>query len=254
LTASFALSTQRALAHRANLAAEILLTATSVAAGLATLGIVYDHTAALAGWPPAEATVLLGAFFVVSGLLRAFVEPNLSFFAGKVRDGQFDDLLLLPAPSWFLASLGTCEPLALAESLLGAGTIAAGLARLPRGPSLGGVLAGGALLLAGLAIAWAARVLLASLAFWAPGIEPSVLYGSLWQLGRYPIGIYSPLLRRLLTSLVPVAFITTVPARALTRGADPRTLATALAFALGAVALTRLVWAAGLRRYTSATS
>ncbi len=73
------------------------------------------------------------------------------------------------------------------------------------------------LLLAGTVIAWATRVLLASLAFWAPGAEPTVLYSGFWQLGRYPIDIYHPIVRGLLIYVVPVAFISSIPARA-----DPR--------------------------------
>jgi ABC-2 type transport system permease protein len=103
-------------------------------------------------------------------------------------------------------------------------------------------------------LAWASRVLLACLAFWALGFEPEVLYSAVWQLGRYPVNIYHPAIRRLLTYVAPVAFIAAVPARTLTCGADPVLLIARLAAAAVSVWVAQRAWQAGLRRYTSATS
>ncbi len=61
-------------------------------------------------------------------------------------------------------------------------------------------------------------------------------------------------MRGLLTYLVPVAFISSIPARSLTRGADLPLLAVGLGAALGSALLAYAVWRLGLRRYTSATS
>ena len=103
-------------------------------------------------------------------------------------------------------------------------------------------------------VAWAARLLLAGAAFWAPGVDLTTVYAGLWQLGRYPLDVYAPWVRGLLTWVVPVAFVSTFPARALTRGAEPAVLLGGVAAAAGAIAVVGAVWRAGLRRYTSATS
>lgn len=254
LTGIFVISVQRQLAHRANLAFEALLTATSIGAGAAAVAIVFTHAHRLAGWTLGETIILLGAFSIVSGLLQTFVEPNLAWFAAKVTSGELDDLLLQPVPSLFLASLGTCQPWALFQVALGLLVTAAGVPHLAHSLSAGGVLACALLLAAGVMIAWSYRVVLAGLAFWAPGLEPSVLYFAFWQLGRYPITIYHPALRLLLTYVIPVAFIATVPARALAHGSTPTLLLQSAAAALVATLVAGRVWTAGLRRYTSATS
>jgi ABC-2 type transport system permease protein len=248
-----AISIQRELAHRANLLFEALLALFSTAAGLLALRIVYTQAEALAGWRLEEAIVLLGMYQLVSGLLATFVEPNLAWFAGKVIGGELDDLLLKPVPSLLMASLGGCQPWALLQVALGILIVGAAMpleTQITATNALSALL----LLLAGAVIAWATRVLLASLAFWAPGVEPTVLYSAFWQLGRYPVDIYHPIVRGLLIYLVPVAFVGSIPARALTRGADPALLALGLAAALGAVLLAQAAWRLGLRRYTSATS
>lgn len=248
------IAVQRKLAHRANLVFEGILTTLSVAAGIAAVAIVFTHTHSLAGWSMPEILVLLGMFQVVSGLLATFVQPNLSWFAEKVTGGQLDAILLQPVPSLFSASLGTCEPWSLYQVGLGLAVIGMGAAPLRNDLTFGDASVALVLLAAGTIIAWASRVLLACLAFWAPGVEPTVFYGALWELGRYPINIYHPLVRRLLTYVVPVAFISTIPAQALTRGVSPALLVGGVVAAAAATWLAVSAWNAGLRRYTSATS
>lgn len=252
--AVFSISLRRELAFRANLLFQALTTGAGSAAALAALGIVYARTDTLGGWSLGEAIVLLGTYQIVSGVLATFIEPNVQWFAGQVTSGKLDDVLLKPVPSVFLASLGTCAPLGLSQVALGVAVLAVGLRALGTSPTPWGVLGWLLLLAVGIAVTWASRVALASLAFWAPYVTPDVLYGALWQFGRYPVSIYPQPIRFVLTYVLPVAFIATIPARALSRGADPAALATGLAAGLGAVAIAQLVWNAGLRRYTSATS
>lgn len=248
------LTIQRELAHRVNLFFQAALALTQVAAGLAALTVIYTHVNTLAGWTAAQATILLGIYEIVSGLLQAFIEPNLAFFSNKIYGGELDDLLLQPAPTLFTASFGNCQPWALAEVALGMLIVALSAAHLGVSPTPGGIVAALLLLLVGIIIMWASRVLLASLAFWAQRLELSVLYSGWWQLGRYPITIYPGPIRWVLTYIVPVAFIATFPAYALTHPFDPLLLAGGAAAALGALVAVRLVWRAALRRYTSATS
>jgi len=250
----FSISLRRGLAFRGNLHFEWLISITGVAAGLAALGIVYTRTDALGGWSLGEAIVLLGTYQVVSGMLWTFIEPNLVSFHGQVLDGELDDILLKPVPSIFLASLGTCAPLGLAQVVSGAGVVTLGMWRLGSVPSVPNALAWLLLLATGIVITWATRVLLASVTFWAPSLQLHVVYMALWQFGRYPVTIYRQPIRFSLTYLVPIAFSATAPAQALTRELSLLPILTSLTFAGGACMVARTVWRSGLRRYTSATS
>ncbi len=72
--------------------------------------------------------------------------------------------------------------------------------------------------------------------------------------GRYPISAYPSGLRTLFTLVLPVAFLTTVPAEALLgRGSTPWLLAS-LAVAALALAGSRWFWRYALNFYTSASS
>lgn len=253
-----AISVQCELAHRANLGFEALRMAVELAVGILTLDVVFSRTNTLAGWGPAQALVVLGFFTCMSGVLQAFVEPNLVFFAVRVlHSGLLDEVLLRPVPSVVLASLGTCQPWALAQVVLGIGVIATGLLRAGATPSVLEIGAGVLVVLAGIATMWATRLLVAALAFWSPYGDPSVLYDAAWQLGRYPVGIYPAALRVILATVVPIAFLTTVPARILLGGRESSIVVPVLGglvVALAAVLVAILVWNRALRRYTSATS
>lgn len=252
--AIIAVSLQRELAFRANLVFQVLMTVLGIVSGLAALGIVYTQTQTLAGWSWAEAIVLLGTYQIVSGLYTTFVEPNLQWFGGQVRDGTLDGMLLKPIPSLFLVSLGSCAPLGLGQVGMGIVVLGAGLSKLGVSVMLSNV--AGWLLLLGVAlcVTWASRVLLASLVFWAQGLELDVVYGAVWQFGRYPVSIYQQPLRFVLTYILPVACISTIPTYALTRGVSVPLLLLGLMVGLSSIMLVHLVWNAGLRRYTSATS
>jgi ABC-2 type transport system permease protein len=60
--------------------------------------------------------------------------------------------------------------------------------------------------------------------------------------------------QRVLLTAVPVALITSLPARALIEGIDGMTMLLTLLGAFVSVQLVSVVWRLGLRRYSSATS
>lgn len=252
--AIFSVSLRRELAFRANLVVQLLLVAISIVSGLAAIGIVYTQTETLGGWRVGEAIALLGTYQIVGGLLATFIEPNVRWFAGQVKSGRLDDILLKPVSSIFLASLGSCAPLGLLEVLLGFGVLGLGIQQGEAAPTLWGILSWLLLLAVGLTVTWGSRVLLASIALWAPAIELDVVYGALWQCGRYPVTIYRQPIRFVLTYILPVAFVSTLPTYALSHGVEPQLLLASPLVAIGTVALVHVVWRAGLRRYTSATS
>ncbi len=252
--AIFSLSLRRELAFRVDLLFQVLMTAISIASGLAALGLVYTQTDTLGGWSLGEAILLLGTYQIVSGILATFIEPNVTWFAGQVKSGKLDEVLLKPVSSIFLVSLGTCAPLALSQVLIGILVLGIGLHELGAVPTPWNAIGWLALLAVGVSLTWASRVLLASLALWSPGVDLDVVYGALWQFGRYPVSIYRQPIRFVLTWVLPVAFISTFPAHALTRGAGLGLIVVGLAMGLAAMVIVQVVWNSGLRRYTSATS
>lgn len=248
------ISLQRDLAYRAEIFVRLGLSVLAAVGTIVSLAAVYSHVERLAGWSFGEAVLVLGMFLIVNGLLLTFIEPNLEWFSEKLRQGMLDDVLVKPVSSIFLTSFATSRPWSLVDVLIGVGVVAFGLSSLDTPVTLAGLAAGVALVGVGIVAAWAIRMACATVSFWAVGLELSVFWYAPWTLGRYPVDAYGRIARTALTYVLPVAFVSTFPARALTRGAEAPLLFGGVVAAVVTAGGVMLLWRAGLRRYTSATS
>ena len=77
---------------------------------------------------------------------------------------------------------------------------------------------------------------------------------SLLEAGRFPINAYSPGFRIFFTYVVPVVFLTTVPAEAMLGRMTTGWLLTSVILATGLFVAARIFWLIALRSYTSASS
>jgi len=80
------------------------------------------------------------------------------------------------------------------------------------------------------------------------------IFDSVFRMGRYPVGLYPGWLRLVLTWVVPVGFMTTVPAQALAGEVAPGMLWGGVALAIGLLLAASALFRVGLRCYTSASS
>ncbi|MFK3978765.1 ABC transporter permease [Micromonospora sp. NPDC050397] len=251
---TFALSLRRSMAHRINLAFDLAQSLLGIGAVLATTAAIYRHTDLLAGWSQAETLVLTGIYAVVSGLRVALIDPSLSTFVGCVRDGTLDEYLLRPAPSWFTTTCREHAPLALGQSLLGVGIATAGVVNLPSPPRLFDIAVTLVLVVCSLVITWSVSLAIACMGFWAARFELSPLVGSLWDVGRYPGDVYRQPLRAVVTYVVPVAGMITLPASTLAGTSSPHLVVAGVGLTGIFVSVARLLFRRGVRRYTGATS
>ena len=95
---------------------------------------------------------------------------------------------------------------------------------------------------------------MASLMFWKADFLFTWLLRPVVQLARFPAALYPGWLKLLLTWVVPVGVLTTVPAEILLDGISLPMLSAASVLAVAGLAVTSLVFRAGLRRYASASS
>lgn len=249
----FSLSLRRQVAFRADLGFEVARSVIALASSLAALLAVFTRTDQLGGFDATQAVMLLGTFQIVSGLRQGLVEPNLRFNGQQIADGSFDAILTQPAPPIFLTSLGGAAPLALGQAVLGGIVVVVAAATGRVSPTAADV-AGWALLVAtATVVMWASRCIIAATVFWALGFSLDVAYDAFWQLGAYPTTMLDQPLR-ILTYIVPVAFIATVPTAVLVGRLHPAWALAGLAAAVVSAGAALILWRRGLRHYSSATS
>ena len=110
-------------------------------------------------------------------------------------------------------------------------------------------------LICGVVIIYSFLVILATCAFWFVKLDNILnIFQSMYEAGRWPIGIYPPWLRSVLTFIVPVGFAVTVPSEGLTGRSSPALLIGALALAVVLPLVARIFWRFGIRHYSGASA
>jgi ABC-2 type transport system permease protein len=176
-------------------------------------------------------------------------------FIMSVRDGMLDFVLVKPVDAQLLNSLQSVDIWRLIDVMLGLGVLIFALARL--GAQVGLVQAALfiGMLLTGSAIIYSFWTILATLSFWFVRVENILeIFRSMYEAGRWPISLYPPWLRFVLSFIVPVAFVTTVPVEALTGRLSPQTLLRGASLAAILLVGSRLFWKLGLRQYSGASA
>ena len=250
-------SAQSDLAYRANFFISLLHSLLNFGVGVLGVVVLFGQVEMINGWDRRGTLALLGVYLTVSALRGLFLGPSLDALAGmdgEVWSGRLDFTLLRPVDAQFLASFRHWRLFSAADLLLGAGVIGAALAQPGNALTAGRLFAFALALAAGLAILYALLLVFAALIFWSPGFLFTWLLDGIFQMARYPVGIYPGWLRLVLTWVVPVGLMTTVPAQALTGELAPSLLLGSIGLAVAMLIGASIFFRIGLRRYDSASS
>lgn len=255
LTTLFKVNLQQELAYRADTLINIALSLMWLGWELLTLGIIFSNTDTLGGWGPGELLALLGVWRLVNTLLAAIIWPNTERFNTSVRDGSLDYVLLMPVNSLLLVSFSRVVIWRAWDIVLAVGLIVTGLSVSGGGVTPLNLLSFLALAASGALVIYSLWIVLIAFTFWFVKFDNNVtILQALMDAGRYPATVYPPWLRLLITFVVPVAVATTVPLQAL-RG-DLAWWQVLLFLGVGAASIrvALLVWRAGVKRYSGASS
>jgi ABC-2 type transport system permease protein len=208
--------------------------------------VLFTRLPSLQGWNLRQVMTLYGV--LAFGFGAATVVCGNAFHVARIiARGDLDYYLALPADPLLHLLVSRMSLPAWGDMLFGL------LVFLVAAPGQWGslplfVLLG---LLAGLTFVSFA-VLVGSLAFWIGSADnlANQAINALITFGLYPVEVFPRAVQWLLYTLVPAAFVGSLPARLLTNF-DWRKLALMVAFAAGITVAARLVFSRGLRRYES---
>ncbi len=206
------------------------------------------------GWGWWEALVLLGVFTFLQGFASTILAPNLNTIVQQVQQGTLDFVLLKPVSSQFWLSSRTLSLWGVPDVILGGFLIlySGNHLHLSWTHYLLGVLPLGC----ACSILYSLWFILGSTSVWFVKIYnvTEVLRG-LVEAGRYPISAYPVAYRMFFTFVVPVAFLTTVPAATVLDSQGVGVwLGGAVGLSLALWQVTHRFWQFALGFYTSASS
>lgn len=241
------------LEYRVNFILAGLTSLGNLVGGLFTLFLFYRTGYSFHGWEWEEAMVVLGFFTLLQGFSATFLVPNLSRIVRQVQDGTLDFVLLKPISSQFWLSARSVSPWGLPDLIFG--LVIVGYAGTRLGIKTSDYAIATIPILFGLAILYSLWFMFGATSIWFVKIynATEVLRGLL-EAGRFPMVAYPTAYRFFFTFIVPVAFLTTVPAEAMLGRGEIIWVIGSAVLALGLFLLSIGFWRFALRFYTSASS
>jgi ABC-2 type transport system permease protein len=170
-----------------------------------------------------------------------------------VQKGTLDFVLLKPISSQFWLSARAISPWGFPNLIFGVGILIYAGNKL--GLSLTNYLLGLIPLIFGCISLYSIWFILGATSIWFVKIYnvTEVLRG-LMEAGRYPMAAYPASYRFFFTFIVPIAFLTTVPAETLLGRGEPMWIMGSMFLAIGLLYASNQFWRFALKFYTSASS
>ena len=255
-TAYFAQFLKMRMAYRVDFLIDLLANLFALAVQLSILTVIFSKIDALRGWSFEQVLFIYGFALLPLGLFN-IVSINLYRFSEKyIVEGNFDRVLLRPINPLAQVLFESFNVSGLNELLLGSGImIYAG-----SHPGLSFHLLD---LLVRLLLAVSASLVyigvflgLPSVSFWHEdrmGLAPPVY--NVIRFSRYPITIFSPLVRFILTFVLPFAWVAFYPATYFIGSEEFRGIAGLTPLVgIAVFALGYFIWSRGVRNYASTGS
>jgi ABC-2 type transport system permease protein len=240
-----------------------LFLASQTAVATMDLGVVaaiFHQVDSLAGWSGMEVALLFGLSGVAFGLADLLIS-QVEESARHIKAGTFDLFLLRPLPTLLHLSASEFALRRIGRLLQPLVVLTVALVAAPIEWRLETAALVPVTLVSGTVIFGSVWVTTSSISFWtveSQEVANSFTYGG--QLAtHYPIDLLGAWLRRIVTFLVPLAFVAYLPAARLLGRSDPLGLPSATAWCAPLVAATaalvaRAVWSLAVRHHRSTGS
>ncbi|AFZ36241.1 protein of unknown function DUF990 [Stanieria cyanosphaera PCC 7437] len=241
------------LEYRLNFAIATFTSIANLIGSIFGLFLFYRTGYTFQGWSWQEALIVLGVFTLLQGFSNTFLVPNLNRIVEQIEQGTLDFVLLKPISSQFWLSTRMVSPWGFPDLFFGVILIV--YAGIQINLNWQDYFISLIPILFGVIILYSLWFILGATSIWFVKIYnvTEVLRGLL-EAGRYPMVAYPAIYRFFFTFIVPVAFLTTVPAEAMLGRSELTWFFGAGILAIILVIISIFFWQFALRYYTSASS
>ncbi len=218
--------------------------------------IIYGFTDTIAGWSKGEAMMVLATYLTIEFLIIVTVHRNLLYFLpAAIQRGTFDFWITKPVSTLFFAAARVFDFMDLISAASVVIVWWRALALLGINITAGQWFAWFMAIGAAYILVAALLVIIASTAFWSmTRVGAGRLFENMLSAGRVPTDVFSKPGRVLLSTIIPIAFIATVPSEILLQRVSVDTVLIGGVVEIVFVVLALYCWRVGLRHYSSASS
>ncbi len=218
--------------------------------------IIYYNIKEIAGWSYYEVLFLAGLDTIVVSLLWGLVcIYNLRNLPGKIRNGDLDIILTKPLNSLFGATLFKPYLTGIFDSISGIFIMIYSLRKIALKPSLLDISSMFISIVFGLIIAYSILIMITSLSFVFTNTETLPHIGEkIILFSSNPHHIYKGLLRKIFFYILPVVFISSIPASSILRGININHIILGFILSIAFLTLAVTVWNKMIKYYSSASS
>jgi ABC-2 type transport system permease protein len=239
--------------YRANLITSTIYSLGQLAGTVLTIKVLYAKNYHFAGWDEHAAYIVVALFTLLDGISSSALSPNLSRIVQHVQRGTMDFILLKPLDAQIQLSSRNLTPWGFPNIVFALGLLAyaGGRIGLPWYGYVLGLLSVGFSIL----ILYALWFMIATTTIWFTKVwNATEVLRSFVEAGKFPLAAYHPAVQIFLTFVLPVAFLTTIPAEIMRGMRGPAYLAAEAGIAALLLVIARLFWKWAMRYYTSASS
>lgn len=238
--------------YRGDMVSGTVISVAWLAVAAAPALVVTLHADSAGGWTLGRLLFLLSIWYFMDALLWVFLFPNVSQWSQAVQLGTLDAVLLRPLNSLVMCSLRNINVQDLPKVLLAIGLAGVALFQGGGPADIAAVIGMIVAVAAGACLMWAFAVLLNYKSLTHVHFDGMFALHAAHNLARVPVPLYGTVISVVLTAVIPVAFLTTVPAEIFYGVTHPLFALVSVVVAVVAIVVTSWLWKREIRRYAGA--
>ena len=241
--------------YQLNFIVELIAMIGTLSGSIFILSLFFTQDQQLGNWNWEQALIIQGIYTLLDGITNTVLRPNLREIVNYVREGTLDFVLLKPIDSQFWVSLRTFSPSGLPEIGLGATLVIYACNQLGVVLNINQLVRIIIILASSSITLYSIWFLVAATSIWfVKTWNATEVLRALLSAGRYPVSAYSLMLRLIFTLILPITFLTTVPAEIIIGDSGYNMIYIGILIAVFFFSLSRMFWIHALKYYTSASS
>ncbi len=221
---------------------------------LVTFLFIYNHVSSVNGWDLPSMLLLTAIYFLVDRIFDSVFEINLWDLTALVNTGNLDGVLIKPASSQFIVSLRRFSFSMFFSNLAMIGLVVYLILNYYSPISIIQIISFILLIILSVLITYSLWFITCLPVFWLGRVDNiHHLFRPFHQLTRVPIDVFGKF-KMFLTYIVPLAFISTIPAKAIIGNLSYQLVFYGIIITTILLILSNKLWRFSLKHYTSASS